>query len=266
MPRDLPAPLRGAEPDAGLLRLVGPAPRDRRLRRAALAFVAVGLFVAGAAQAQTLPPPENVVQLSAEAATEVTLDRLQLVFSTRREGPEAAPVQQQLQQALEAALTVARAAARPGEVDVRTGNFSLSPRYDGRGGTSGWVGSAELIVEGSDRAAIAALAGRIQTMSVARTGWTLSRGARERAEEEITAEAVARFRAKADRSARLFGFTGWLLREVSVGADGPPPGLPRPAIAMGARAASAEMDAPLPIEAGRATVTVSVHGSVQLTR
>ncbi|HMQ74027.1 MAG TPA: SIMPL domain-containing protein, partial [Rubrivivax sp.] len=78
--------------------------------------------------------------------------------------------------------------------------------------------------------------------------------------------AVARFRAKADRSARLFGFTGWLLREVSVGADGPPPGLPRPAIAMGARAASAEMDAPLPIEAGRTTVTVSVHGSVQLTR
>lgn len=266
MPRHLPTPLRGDEPDAGLVRPAGPTPRGRRVRRIALALVAIGLALAGAARAQTLPPPENVVQLSAQAATEVTLDRLQLVFSTRREGPEAAPLQQQLQQALEAALTVARAAARPGEVEVRTGNFSLSPRYDGRGGTSGWVGSAELIVEGSDRTAIAALAGRIQTLSVARTGWTLSRAARERAEDEITAEAIGRFRAKADRSARLFGFTGWLLREVSVGAEGPPPGLPRPAIAMGARAASAEMEAPLPVEAGRATVTVSVHGSVQLTR
>ena len=240
------------------------APPARRLLAACT--ILAGMLGATAAPAQTLPPPENVVQLAASASTEVTLDRLQLVLSTRREGPEAAPVQQQLQQALAAALAEARRAARPGEVDVRTGNFSLSPRYDGRGSTSGWVGSAELIVEGSDSVAIAALAGRIGTMSVAQAGWTLSRAARERAEDEITAEAIGRFRAKADRSARLFGFTGWMLREVAVGAEGPPPGMPRPAIAMGARAASAGMDAPLPVEAGRATVTVSVQGSVQLTR
>lgn len=244
---------------------------DRRPNRAALRFAAAcaliaGAMVGGTARAQALPQPQNVVQLSASASTEVTLDRLQLVLSTRREGPEAAPVQQQLQQALAAALAEARRAARPGDLDLRTGNFSLAPRYDGRGGTSGWTGSTELIIEGSDTAEIAALAGRIRSMSVAHAGWTLSRAARERAEDEITAEAIGRFRANADRSARLFGFTGWLLREVAVGADGPPPGMPRPAIAMGARVASAEMDAPLPIEAGRTTVTVSVHGSVQLTR
>lgn len=231
-----------------------------------------GLLVALAAlcatppplRAQVMPAPENVVHLSASASDEVPLDTLRIVFGTRREGPEAAPVQAQLAQALEAALAEARKAVRPGAVEVRTGNFSLAPRYVPKGGTSGWVGSAELIVEGRDSEAIAALAGRLQTMSITATGWSLSGVQQEKTEEAMAAQAIAEFRAKADRTARLFGFTGWLLREVTVGADGPPPGMPR--MALSARAAGAAMEAALPVEAGQASVGVTVQGSIQLTR
>jgi predicted secreted protein len=240
-----------------------PAPAWRALA-AALAGLLIGLGGAPTAAAQTLAAPENVVHLDAGASAEVAPDLLQISFSTRREGPEAGPVQAQLRQALDAALAEARRATRPGEVEVRTGNFSLQPRYVPKGGTSGWVGSAELVVEGRDSEAIAALAGRIQTMSVAGTGWSLSRAQREKTEAALAAEAIEQFRAKADRTARQFGFTGWLLREVTLGGDGPPPGLPRMRLAQSA--APAAMDAPLPVEAGRATVTVTVQGSVQLTR
>lgn len=241
-----------------------PVAARRVLHLGGLAGLLIGLAAAPLAQAQMLPAPENVVHLDAGATAEVASDLLQISFSARREGPEAAPVQAQLRQALDAALAEARRAARPGELEVRTGNFSLQPRYGPKGATSGWVGSAELVVEGRDSVAIAALAGRIQTMAVASTGWSLSRAEREKTEAALAEQAVAQFRAKADRTARLFGFTGWLLREVTLGSNGPPPGLPQ--MRMAQAAAPEAMDAPLPVEAGLATVTVTVQGSVQLTR
>ena len=233
-------------------------------RWAAAAALATLLALPAGVQAQMLPPPENVVNLSASASTEVANDQLTVVFSVRREGPTPAPLQTQLKQALDAALAQARRVAKPGQVDVRTGNFSLSPRYTNKGEASGWVGQAELVVEGRDVQAIAQLTSAIQTMTIARVGWSLSRDAREQVEAEMTAEAIARFRAKADQTAKLFGFTGWLLREVNVGAD-----TPRgyaPPMALQARAKSAEMDVSLPAEGGTSTVTANAGGSVQLTR
>ena len=232
---------------------------------------AVGLAAAASVAAQTMPgmpaPPENVVHLSAQAAAEVPRDRLTVVRSTPREGPEAAAVQGQLKQALETALEQARAAAknaRPGELEVRTGNFSLMPRHTPKGAINLWSGRAELVLEGRDTAAIAALAGRIQTMSVLRVAHGLTREAREQAEAGVVAEAVARYRAKAAEAARLFGFTGYVLREVHLGTSDVHEVVP---MAMARMSPGAAMDAsPLPTEGGLETVRVTVNGSVQLTR
>lgn len=224
----------------------------------------LSLSLAGPAAAQMQAPPENVVSLNASAAVEVPQDWITVVLSTTREGPEAATVQSQLKQALDAALVLARPAARPGDLEVRTGNFALHPRYTAKGGSSGWTGQAELVLQGRDMGAVAQLAGRIQTLTVARVSYSLSRAAQEKVEAEVMASAVARFRAQADQAASLFGFTGWLLREVNLGGGS---SSPRPvAMAMQSRVADAAMSAPLPVEAGQATVTAHVNGSVQLTR
>lgn len=218
---------------------------------------------AAPALAQMAPPPENVVNLSASATVDVPSDWLTVVFSTTREGPEAGAVQSQLKQALDAALAEARKLAKPGDVEVRTGGFTIHPRYNGKGGTSGWRGSTELVVEGRDMVAIGALTGRIQTLSIARVQQSLSREAAEKVEAEVTAQAVAGFRAKADQSAKLFGFSGWLLREVHL--NGESPRIKVPVMAM--RASAAPMaDESLPVEAGKTSVSASVNGSIQLTR
>lgn len=231
--------------------------------RHAAPLMLAGVVSALPLHAQTLPPPENVVNLNASATVEVASDWLTVVFSTTREGPEAGAVQTQLKQALDAALAEARRIAKPGDVEVRTGGFSIRPRYSPKGGTNGWTGSTELVVEGRDMAAIGALTGRIQTLSIARVQQSLSREAAERVEADVTAQAVASFRAKADQSAKLFGFSGWLLREVNI--NGEMPRFRAPAVAMRA-ATSAMADEALPVEAGKTNVTASVNGSVQLTR
>lgn len=226
-------------------------------------LVLAAAALSGAARAET-PPPQGVVSLSASASVEVTKDLLNVVMTTTREGQDAAAVQSQLKQALDAALAEARKAARPGQLEVQTGNFSLYPRYASKGGINGWQGSAELVIEGKDMPAIGQLTGRIGTMSIGRVGYGVSRELREKVEGEVTAQAIARYRAKAADYAKLFGYAGYVIREVSVG--GSEPQMVAPAPMLRAKAMSASADEALPVEAGKATIVVTVNGSVQLTR
>mgnify|MGYP002138527998 CR=1 FL=1 len=168
----------------------------------------------------------------------------------------------QLTQALEAALAEARKAARPGQVDISTGNFSVQPRYGVKGEPLKWQGSVELRAEGRDFDALTRLVGRIQTLSVSHVGHRLSREAREKAEAEVGAQAIARFRAQAAAHAKAFGFGDVSLRAVEIGTNASAP-MPRFRAAAGAEMA---MAAPLPVAAGVSEVSVVVSGSVQMLK
>lgn len=226
---------------------------------------AAALCLAGAATlavAAEPPEPQGVVRLASSASFEVTRDLLSVAFGTTREGTDAGMVQTQLKQALDAALNEAKRLAKPGQVDVRTGNFSLAPRYSNKGAVNGWQGSTELIVEGRDTQAIAQLTSKVQTLSIARVGFGLSREARQKVEGEVAAQAIAAFRARADAVSRQFGFAGYTVREVSVNGEMSSPG---PQVQMRLSAARAGADeAALPVEAGKATVSATVSGTVQM--
>jgi predicted secreted protein len=233
-----------------------------RILAPSIVLAAAMLAAPPIARAQPLPAPENVLQLSASATVEVPQDVLLLQLHATRDGTDPAQVQAQLKAVLDQALAEARRSAQPGQMDVRTGNFNVGPRYGRDGRISGWQGTAELMLEGSDIARISQAAGRIPGMTVAAAGFRLSREKREQAEREAQAQAVQRFRARAAELAQGFGFGGYTLREVSVQAqDQGIPWRPRP-MAMEAKAATA--DAPLPVEAGRTSVVVNVAGSVQM--
>ena len=207
-------------------------------------------------------PPHNVLQFSASGTVEVQQDLLSLNLSTTREGADPAAVQTQLKAALDAALVEARKAAQPGQMDVRTGNFSLYPRHGRDGKISGWNGTAELVLEGRDFARITQTAGRIQTLTLGAVSFGLSREQRAKVEGEAQAIAIERFKAKAGELAKGFGFSGYTLREVSVNSNDQG-FVPRPRM-LAMEAKSAQADMPVPVEAGKSTVLVTVSGSVQL--
>ena len=213
-----------------------------------------------------LAPPLGVLGLTASASAEVTKDLLSVTLSATREGSDANAVQMQLKQALDAALAEAKKAARPGQVEVQTGNFSLYPRYSNGSSTAkpaitGWQGSAELIVEGHDMAAIGQLTGRITTMTIARVGYRLSREASRKVEGDIAAEAIAAFRAKATTYAKQFGYGGYEIREVNLSTNESQNG---PMPMMRAQAMKASSEEALSVEPGKATVTATVNGTVQM--
>ena len=210
-------------------------------------------------------PPQGVVSLSSSATLEVARDLLSVTFNTTREGADAALVQSQLKQALDAALAEARKAAKAGQVDVQTGNFTLSPRYTNKGAANGWQGSAELVVEGRDMQAIGQLTGRIGTLTINRVGYAISRELREKSESEISAQAIARYRAKAADYAKQFGYTGYAIREVNVSSNEQQP-IPRQMMVQAKAMSAPAADEMLPVEPGKGMVTVNVSGTVQMVR
>ena len=228
-----------------------------------IAMVAV-LVSAGAAFSQNNAPApvQNVVSLSASGAVEVTQDLLAITLNATRDGADAAAVQSQLKTVLDAALAEARKAALPGQMDVRTGNFSLFPRYDKANKISGWQGTAELVLEGRDFPRIAATGGKIPNMAIANIGFGLSREQRAKVEAEAQTKAIEKFKAQATEIARNFGFSAFSLREIAVNSNDNQEVRPR-MMAM-AKAASMSSDAAIPVEAGKSTVVVNVSGSVQM--
>jgi predicted secreted protein len=209
-----------------------------------------------------MPVPQNVVQLSASGSVEAPQDLLSLSLSTTRDGTDANAVQGQLKTALDAALAEAKKAAQPGQLEARTGSFSLYPRYGRDGKPMGWQGTAELILEGRDFARISSTAGKIQTLTVSNVSFGLSRTQRAVVEREAQALAIQSFKVRATEIAQAFGFSGYTLREVSVNANDAGY-TPRPRL-MAMEAKSAMADAPVPVEAGKTLVLVNVSGSVQL--
>jgi predicted secreted protein len=145
---------------------------------------------------QTAPTPQQI-SLSASGHVEAPQDWLSVRLGLTREAADAQTVQTQLKAAIDAALASARTRARSGQLEVRSGQFSVSPRYGRDGKIGGWQGSADIVLEGRDVALITATAGRLAPLTVTSMGFSLSREARRQLESQVQAQAIERFRARA---------------------------------------------------------------------
>ncbi|MFP8777753.1 SIMPL domain-containing protein [Hydrogenophaga sp. RWCD_12] len=202
--------------------------------------------------------------ISASGQLDVPQDWLTMTLTVSRDGGDASVVQTQLRQAVDAAMAIAKPQVATKQLEVRTGSFGVFPRHGSNGKIAGWQGTAELILEGHDFLRISSTAGKATSMGVGNVAFSLSREAQQKLESEAQSMAIERFKAKAAEVAKGFGFAGYTLREVSVSSAGQGE---RPVYArfqQAPMAASVASDAPLPLEAGKSQVTVTVSGSVQL--
>lgn len=226
--------------------------------------LALAMCFLSPAQAQNPPERRNVVSFTASATQEVTQDLLTVVLQANKEGSQAADVQSALKQLLESGLNEARKAAQPGSMEVRTGSFSLYPRYSNQGRTNGWQGQAQLVLEGTDMARITQTVGKLNQLNVVQVSYGLSRALREKHEAAVTAQAIASYRARGLELAKAFGFGNYALSEVSVQSNEGSDPRPVPMMMKSARSEAAA-DAPLPVEPGKGQITVTVSGQVVLT-
>ena len=232
-----------------------------------IATTALFLCVWGtAAQAQPMlaaAEPIQVVNLSASAQQQLAQDWLRVVVRNTQDGLDAMTVQKQLKKTVDEALSSLRTRVQPRQLEVRSGPFGISPRYNEKGRVVGWQGQADLVIEGRDFAGIGQVAAELPRMVVESTQFSLSREARQQLEAEVQSQAVQNFRQKAQNLAKDFGFASYTLRQVNVGTSDRST-LTTPMMAMARSAVTDAVPSPVPLESGKDEVQITVSGSIVL--
>lgn len=140
----------------------------------------------------------------------------------------------------------------------RSGSTSTRPTYGKSGRIEGWRVRSELLVESTNIAGFSDFIGRMQeVLSVSNVGLRPSANTRKQAEDAAIIDTLAAFRARAALIAEAMGKPFRITRlNVATHANVPAPVMR--AVMMQAEAAQ------LPIEAGEATVSVTISGQVEL--
>ena len=209
--------------------------------------------------------PSPSAHLSASATMQVLHDWLVIRLAVQKEGADAALVQRQLKTTLAAALTQAQSEAKPMSMEVSTGQLNVSPRYNREGKTSGWVGTAELMVQGRDIDRVTAMAGRLNGLSVSQVEWQISPELLAQSEASVQGQAVAQWRAKASALTQQLGLPRYTISDLTLSTQGNGQGItPRAMPMMMMDPGPDARSAPLPLQAGQSQVTVVVSGQILL--
>jgi predicted secreted protein len=233
-------------------------------------FLSIVLFVAallpfGARADDNTKPIADVLNIDATVTSDVVPDLAVVTLAIVREGPDVAPLTGEVNQAL--AKAFAEAKATPGVI-ASNGGYSTSPRYDSRGNQTtrnGWQVRAQVILKSKDFNALGNLVGKLaQTLQIAGSSFEISPELRAQENATLLDHAARAFQEKALAATRAFGYTGYSIRQVTVGNAGQS-SIARPAM-MRAAVSEAFSSAPLPIESGQVTLSLTVTGSLQLRK
>ena len=233
-----------------------------------LSSAAVLALLATAAHAQTaatvpVPPGDDkttVLRLAESAQRTLRQDRLTVQLRAEVTGPDAARVQAEINRRMTAALE--RAKAVPSVHAESRGYWVQQERP--QNAPPRWHGVQTVALTGADFAALLNLAGELQQAGLVMSGleYRLAPETARASEDELTAEALTRVRARADRIAAAMGLAVRNFRTLQVGNvnDVNPP---HPF--MLARGGAAAANAPPPAaEPGEMTVHVNIEAEVVL--
>jgi len=214
------------------------------------------IFLPGKACPAEEPPSYNMVDLQAEAQRDIQNDLMMASLYVEQSGDDPAQVSNTVNKIVNEAL---RAAEVVKSVKVSTEGYQTYPVYGKTKRLEGWRVRSEIRIESKDFDAASNLIGKLQsTMRLSSLGFTVSPEARHQAENELIAQAISNFSARADIVKQSLKGRGYKLRRMSISTGG---FHPRPLLARGA--AAQEVAAPN-VEGGTSQVMVIINGTIEV--
>src|SRR5262245_14093032 len=169
------------------------------LLRSVTSIAAIAAFVlsaAGALAAEPRQPRYNVVEFQAEAQREVQNDLLNATLYVELNDANAAALANALNTRVNDALRVAKEYKT---VRVRSGDNRTYPVYSKANVLQVWRGRGEVRLESRDLEAASALIAKLQSnMQLAGVNFSVAPETRRTVEDQLTVEAVAAFKARAE--------------------------------------------------------------------
>ena len=214
-----------------------------------------------AAGVQAEPMRYNQVSLHAQVEQSVNHDTMRVTLFTEAQDKDPARLAEQITRTLNDGLKAARAQDK---VEVSSGNRSSQPVYDEkRENIIGWRERGEIIIEGSDFAAISTLTGELLgDLSLADMQFSLSAESRSSTEDTLVADAIEAFKSRANIATRSLGGAGYKIVNLNLNTQFMQPMRYRGQQKM-AMAADMEMSSP-EVEGGQSDVTVSADGTIEV--
>lgn len=238
---------------------------------AAAALIATIPFATSTAMAQNHANRSNAADtgptltLDAEASTRVPEDTAWAQFSVEKESKDQAQAQQLGKTALADVLATVK---KSPSLQVTTENLFTTPVYNKDGKISSWRTNFNVQIESTDTAQVGqTMAALMDKARLAGSGFRLSDAARKKAQDQLTADAVKAFEAKAKVTASAMGFARYEYSNINLNQSGTSQPMMRAnrgyAMAM---SKSADASEPVGLEAGYTTVSVTLSGSVKLIK
>lgn len=230
------------------------------LTRMLARFIAGFFLLLAVSSAAAGPPPRyNTVDLQAEAQHVVHNDLLNATLYVELNDPSPSALANAINKSINEALRIAKDYKG---VRVSSGNTQTYPVYAKANVLQGWRGRAEIRIESKDFEAAADLIGKLQAgMQLASMNFSVSPEKRRATENELIAEAIGAFKARAEIVKAALAGRGYKLQHLNLTTGY---NAPQPRFAMAASARSApEMVAPN-LDAGVSLVTVTASGAIEV--
>jgi predicted secreted protein len=223
----------------------------------AFAWVVI-IAAAGSALGADAAEPMNRVSFQVESSRDVTNDWIQAVVGLTVEDVDAARLANRVNQTMAGALE--RASGTP-SVRVKSGGYTTHPIHEG-GKLRRWRASQQLILESADVDAVTALIGKLQAeLQLQSIRFSVSPERRRATENELIAEVLTAFRARAEIVRETLGARSYEIAEISISTRGGPPVRPMYAEA---RTMAAAAQAPPALEGGSSQLSVHANGTIEL--
>lgn len=224
-------------------------------------LLAVVLLSAVPLAATAEPLNYDVVNLDANAQSEVANDLLMATFFVEQTNADATKLAGDVNRTLNQAVRLVH--EFPG-VKIETGSQSTWPIYDAKNRLTGWRTRAELRVESKDFDAAARAIAKIEnSMQLGGMNFVLSPDTADATENRLIDTALKAFRTRADIVAKSMGAKSWRAVNLNISTGGMRPPMP---VYREAKMAMAMADA-VPaqeVAGGSSDISVSVNGTIQL--
>lgn len=195
------------------------------------------------------------IELTAEASREAANDLAHATLFAEASGPRASEAARTVNGRLADAIGLCKQASA---MQCRTGSTMTWPVHGKNGRIEGWRVRSELIVESANLAGFSDLVGRLQeSLAVSHVSLRPAAPTRKQAEDAAIVDALAAFRARASLIADAMG-KPYRITRLSVQTQ---PNMPMPVMRTMMMKAEA---APMPVEAGEATISVTVSGQIEV--
>ena len=194
------------------------------------------------------------IDLSAEGNRSAPNDLARATVYAEATGPSASELGRAVNGQIAEGLRLAKKYAT---LKVRSGNNQTTPIHGKNGRIDGWRVRSELIIESKDLPAVSEALGKLQTtLNLEQLVLLPAPETRKQAEDAAIGEAIGAFRERARLVADALG-KPYRIQKLAVHTQ------QRPIMPV-MRAAMLADSAPTPVEAGDATVSVTVSGQIEL--